>query len=64
MNENITNPQYYLQLLDAAEQAQQCGMMEQEAEIQEEMDAVWREMTSAEKQEVDMLLGVQVGIGN
>lgn len=61
---NITNPQYYLQLLDAAEQAQQCGLVEQEAEIMEEMDGLWREMTSAEKQEVDLMLGVQVGIGN
>jgi len=61
---NITNPQYYLQLLDAAEQAQQCGMQEQEEAIIEEMDGLWREMTSAEKNEVDLMLGVQVGIGN
>lgn len=61
---NLTNVEYYLHLLDAAEQAQRCGLPEQEGEITDEMDSVWREMTSAERDEVGLLLGVQIGIGN
>lgn len=64
MNEIINNVEYYLSLSEALEQAQLGGFTEQEDAITEELDNLWRELSSAEKDEVELLLGVQVGIGN
>lgn len=56
---NISNAEYYIQLLNAAEQAQRMGWEEQEESILEEMDGLWREMSNKDKEELDLLIGTQ-----
>lgn len=64
MSNIISNPDLYLQLLMAAEQAAACQMEEQEEAIVEEMDTLWREMTPGEKEEVDRRLGMNFHFSN
>lgn len=61
MADIVDNVTLYLQLLQAAEHAQACGMETQEESIIEEMDALWKELSTAEKRAVDMKLGMNIG---
>lgn len=56
---NISNAEYYMQLLNAAEQALRMGWDEQEESILVEMDQLWREMSNKDKEELDLLIGTQ-----
>lgn len=64
MSEIINNTKLYLQLLQAAEEAAAVGLTVQEESIIEEMDNLWHEMTSAERQAVDAALGMNLGFGD
>ncbi len=60
--EFISNAQCYLELLYGAEDAQKQGDWDRESAIVEEMDALWNEMTLEERKEVDLTLGMNIGV--
>lgn len=61
-NSVISNSDYYIQLIHAAEQAQKIGNIDAEESIIEEMDQLWNEMSLDERKLVDEKLGFNIGI--